>query len=438
MRSIFLLASVVALLVAGFGSALAFTGPLLPKASSPEEVGLSSERLARIDRVIGKEIAEKRLPGAVILVARKGKIAYTYVSGLQDPVKGTPMTVDSIFRMYSMTKPMVAVLAMTLMEEGVFELTDPVSTFLPALKKMQVSVAQRDPATGAVTYTLVPADREIKLLDLMRHTSGLTYGERTDNPLVRDAYAANKIKLVPFEITREQFVDGISKSPLMAQPATFFEYGLSLDLMGAVIEAATGKRLATLLEERIWKPLKMTDTSFWLKPEKQNRLANAFPKDPTSGLKPNWESLDEPFKEPAFDSSGAGSLSTCGDYIRFLQMLLNGGTLDGVRILSRTSVQLMTSDHIDPRITNPLMASEQGIGILGFTNGLGFGVRKDPGMSGIPGSVGEFMWAGTGGTYFWVDPKEQLVTVFCSARPGPTRNYYRKLIKQLVYQAIVD
>jgi CubicO group peptidase (beta-lactamase class C family) len=438
MRRIFLLASAVAFLVAGFGSALAFTGPLLPKASSPEKVGLSSERLARIDRVIGKEIADKRLPGAVILIARKGKLAYTYVSGLQDPVKGTPMTGDSMFRIFSMTKPMVTVAALSLMEEGAIELTDPVSKFLPALKKMQVSVAQRDAATGAVTYKLVPADREITIHDLLRHTSGLTYGERTSNPLVREEYATHKLALAPFAITREQFVDGLSKSPLMAHPATTFEYGLSADLMGAVIEVVTGKRLATVLAERIWKPMKMTDTAFWVRPEKQNRLANAFATDPSDGSKTNLEGLDAPFNEPAFDSGGAGSLSTAGDYIRFSQMLLNGGTLEGVRILSRSSVQLMTADHMDPRITNPLAASEAGLGTLGYSFGLGFGVRTATGMTGIPGSVGEFMWAGAGGTYFWVDPKEQLVTVYMTQRPGPSRGYYRKLIKQLVHQAIAD
>jgi CubicO group peptidase (beta-lactamase class C family) len=438
-RSIMLCLAVTTLLLIGaLGSGAAFSGPPLPKASSPEEVGLSSERLARIERVIGSDIKKKQLPGAVIAVARRGKLAYTFVAGQQDPTQGTPITADSIFRIYSMTKPLVTVAALTLMEEGAIQLTDPVSKFLPAFKRMQVSVPQRDAGTGTVGYVLVPAEREITIHDLMRHTSGLTYGERTSNPLVRDAYVQHRLALAPFALTHAQFVEGLSKSPLVAQPGTMFEYGLSTDLLGAVIEVVTGKRLIAVLEERIFKPLGMTDTAFWVRPDKQGRLVHPFPTDPTDGAKADLHGLDTLSTEPAFDSSGAGSVSTLGDYLRFCQMLLNGGALEGVRILSRTSVQLMASDHMNPRIQNPLAAGEAALATPGYSFGLGGGVRIAAGMAGVPGSVGEFMWAGTGGTYFWVDPKEELIGVYMTQRPGPSRNYYRRLIKQLVYQAIID
>jgi CubicO group peptidase (beta-lactamase class C family) len=426
------------LLIGAVRWSLALSGPMIPKATSPEQVGLSSERLARIDRVIGNEIKDKRLPGAVIAVARRGKLAYTFVGGQQDPTQNLPMARNSIFRIYSMTKPLVTVAALTLMEEGAIQLTDPVSKFLPLLKRMQVSVPQKDASTGAINYVLVPAEREITLHDLMRHTSGLTYGERSSNPLVREAYGQHRLALAPFALTRAQFVEGLSKSPLMAQPGTMFEYGLSTDLLGAVIEAVTGKRLVTALEERILKPLEMNDTAFWVRPDKQSRLAYPFPIDPADGTKADLHGLDSLTSEPAFDSGGAGSVSTVGDYLRFCQMLLNGGSLDGVRILSRSSVQLMAADHMNPRIQNPLVAGEAALATPGYSFGLGFGVRTATGMAGVPGSVGEFMWAGTGGTYFWIDPKEELIGVYMTQRPGASRSFYRKLIKQLVYQAIID
>lgn len=419
----------------GWGALRSDTASLGP--ARPQDQGLSPERLARLDAAITREITDKRLPGAVIGIVRHGRLVHTFVGGLQDPATGTPMARDSIFRMYSMTKAMVVATALTLMEEGRIQLTDPVSRFLPALKGLQVSVPQRDPATGATAFKLVPAERDITVLDLMRHTSGITYGERSPNKPVHEAYKANGLELAPFKLTRAQFVDGLAKSPLMAQPGTTFEYGLSTDLLGAVIEAVTGQRLSAAMQQRLWTPLKMKDTAFWVDAARRARLAQPFAQDPSDRSKPDLHGLDTLATEPAFDSGGAGSVSTLDDYLRFTQMLLNGGTLDGVRVLSRPSVQLMASDHIDARIGNPLAASLATLGTAGWSHGLGVGVRTAAG-TGLPGSVGEITWAGTGGTYFWVDPQEQLAVVYLTQRPGASRAQYRRLIRQLVYQAIAD
>lgn len=419
----------------GWGALHADTASL--SAARPQDMGLSPERLARLDAAIAREIAEKRLPGAVIGIARHGRLVHTFVGGQQDPAKGTPMARDSIFRMYSMTKAMVVATALTLVEEGRLQLTDPVSRYLPQLKGLQVSVPQRDAATGAVAFRQVTAEREITVLDLMRHTSGLTYGERSPNKPVHEAYKAHGLELAPFKLTRSSFVDGLSKSPLMAQPGTTFEYGLSTDLLGAVVEVITGKRLSAAMQERLWTPLKMTDTAFWVNPARQARFAQPFAVDPGDGTKPDLHGYDTMSTEPSFDSGGAGSVSTLADYLRFSQMLLNGGTLDGVRVLSRHSVQLMASDHIDARIGNPMAASLATLGTAGYSHGLGVGVRTADG-AGLPGSVGEITWAGTGGTYFWIDPKEQLAVVYLTQRPGASRSQYRRLIRQLVYQAIAD
>jgi CubicO group peptidase (beta-lactamase class C family) len=236
-------------------------------------------------------------------------------------------------------------------------------------------------------------------------------------------------------MTPAEQVERMAKAPLAHQPGTVWEYSLSSDMLGRVVEAASGKRLSEFLDERLFKPLKMEDTSFWLAREKSSRLAQPLATDPASG-QPN--KVIEVAVQPKNDSGGAGAVSTAADYLRFAQMLLNGGQLDGQRVLSRTTVKLMTSDHLGARINAPLTPGELLLGTPGYTFGLGFAVRQGDGVAGVAGSAGEFMWAGYAGTYFWVDPKEQITAVFMSQAPSPIRAYYRKLVKQLVYQAIVD
>jgi len=406
----------------------------LPSAK-PEQVGLSSERLERVGQALKGEIAKGKLPGAVALVARKGRVAYFESFGLQDKAGAAPMANDAIFRIYSMTKPLVSVAAIMLMEDGRLVLTDPVSLHLPQLTKLQVSAPKADSTFARVTYQMVPTEREMTIQDLLRHTSGLAYGEITANAPVKEAYAkagAYQPSGLPFDArgsTPAEQVTGLSKAPLAHQPGTVWEYSLASDVLGRVVEAASGMRLAQFLQQRLFEPLKMPDSGFSVPAEKMRRLAQPSPDNPVK--------LIDVSAPPKNDSGGAGGVSTAMDYARFSQMLLNGGRLDGARVLSRTSVSLMTSDHL-ARISTPVTPGELLLGTPGYTFGLGFAVRQGPGVAGVPGSAGEFMWAGFAGTYFWVDPKEELLGVLMTQAPSPERAYYRRLFKQLVYQAITD
>jgi CubicO group peptidase (beta-lactamase class C family) len=408
----------------------------LPTAA-PESVGMSAERLKNIAGAFQKEIDRGNMPGVVVMVARKGRLVYSDAIGLQNKATGKPMPKDAIFRIYSMTKPLVSVAAMMLVEDGKLELTDPVSKFLPAMKNMQVSVAKVDAEFARTTYTLVPADREITVQDLLRHTAGLAYANLTQNKAVIDAYVKGGIDADFRNLTPDEEVERVSKAPLIHQPGTFWEYSIAVDVLGRVIEAVSGKRLVDFLDERLLRPLGMKDTAFFVAADKMDRLAEALPVDASSG-QPN--KLYDVASVPNNDSGGGGGVSTAADYLRFAQMMANGGQLDGKRYLSRTTVELMTSDHLGARIQaqSPMTPGEVLLSTQGYTFGLGFAVRPAPGVAGVPGSAGEFMWGGYAGTYFWVDPKEQLVAVYMVQAPSPIRSYYRKLFKQMVYSAIID
>jgi CubicO group peptidase (beta-lactamase class C family) len=433
--------ALAAIVIATTASPPACARELQPFATAaPEQVGMSSERLGRITTMLKKEIADGKLPGAVVMVARKGKIVYSDAIGSQDKDPNTPMKLDSIFRIYSMTKPLASVAAMMLVEDGVIQLTDPISKFRPAFKDMQVSV----PTTGAdgkTIYTNVPAAKPIIVQDLLRHSAGLAYAELTKNEPVKAAYVEAKFSQPGVHeydsrgMTPAEQVERIAKAPLVQQPGTVWEYSMAVDILGRVVEAASGKRLGAFLDERLFQPLKMVDSSFWLPASKTPRLAQPLPVDPTSGQK---ISVLDVSSEPLNDSGGAGALSTATDYLRFGQMLLNGGELDGARVMSRPTIKLMTSDHLGTRIAAPLQPGELLLGTPGYTFGLGFAVRQGDGVAGVPGSAGEFMWAGYGGTYFWVDPKEEIVGVYMTQAPSPIRAYYRRMFKSLVYQALVD
>lgn len=415
-------------------SATALWAQGLP-AAPPESVGMSAQRLGRIGEVFKQEIDKGNLPGVVVLVARKGRLVYSDAFGFQNKDAGKPMSKDSIFRIYSMTKPLVSVAAMMLVEDGKLELTDAVSKFLPAMKGVQVSVAKADPAFAKMTYTLVPAEREMTVQDLLRHTAGLAYANLTQNTPVKEAYAKGGIDEDVRGLTPAEEVERISKAPLAHEPGTYWEYSLATDVLGRVVEAASGKRLAEFLDERLFKPLAMNDTAFFVAKDKLGRLAEALAVDASTG-KPN--KLYDVAAVPNNDSGGAGGVSTAGDYLRFAQMMANGGQLDGKRYLSRTTVELMTSDHLGTRIQAPVTPGEILLGTPGYTFGLGFAVRQGAGVAGVPGSAGEFMWGGFAGTYFWIDPKEQLVAVYMTQAPSPIRAYYRRLFKALVYSAILD
>jgi CubicO group peptidase (beta-lactamase class C family) len=407
--------------------------------AKPEEVGLSSQRLERVGQFFNQEVDQGRIPGVVIAVARKGRLAYYEAYGFRDKPGEAQMPKDAVFRIYSMTKPLVSVAAMILVEEGRLQLTDPVAKYLPAFANLQVSTPKAD-VYGKVSYGLAPLDRPITVQDLLRHTSGLAYGEITANAAVKDAYLKAGVLRgdIDFDargMTPDEEVAGLAKAPLVHQPGTVWEYSLAVDVLGRVVEKASGMRLAAFLEERLFEPVKMTDTGFWVTPDKMQRLAQALPIDPSTGA-PN--KLIDVSAEPKNDSGGAGGVSTAMDYLRFSQMVLNGGSIDETRILSRTTVALMTSDHLGADIGTTVQPGELLLGVKGYTFGLGFAVRKEPGIAGLAGSQGDITWGGAAGTYFWIDPREQLAVVMMMQSPGPTRPWYRREVRQLVYQAIAD
>jgi CubicO group peptidase (beta-lactamase class C family) len=398
----------------------------LPEAS-PESVGMSSERLKRLDATFQKIIDEKELPGVTVMVARKGKLVYQKSFGFQDREKSTPMANDSIFRIYSMTKPIVSVAAMMLVEEGKLQLAEPISKYIPEFKDMKVGVDSVD-ANGTTSFATVPAKRQITVQDLLRHTSGLTYGAPlNDKTTVQRMYKEAGVGLSAKSL--DDFVKALAKVPLQWEPGTTYEYSHSTDVLGKVVEAASGKNLDEFVRERILNPLKMNDTAFILPSEKLSRMAEPQP-DRQTGAR---QVLLDFSKPTTFFAGGHGLASTAGDYIRFCQMMLNGGELEGARILGPRTVAYMASNHVGPNI---------GVGTVwnpgeGYGFGLGFAVRKEPGLAQWPGSVGDYYWGGYAGTYFWMDPKEQLTVTYMSQEIN-RRNHYRILLRDLVYQSLMD
>lgn len=415
---------VVALLSLGFLFAHPVAGAAdpLPRAE-PAQAGFSAAALERIDRFYADEIARDRIPGAVVAIAREGKLVYYKAIGYQDKNKGTPLKTDAIFNLASMTKVMAVVGALTLYEEGRLPLKSPLSAYYPQFGAMQVGVVDG----GGIK--LEPAKQPIFIQDLMRHTSGLTYGARGNTP-IHKMYPPSSAGAA-FAMTGPQFLDALGKLPLLYPPGTTWDYGLSTDVLGLVVEKVTGKTLGGALEERVWSKLGMRDTTFTVPAEKRGRLAHPLPNDPITGKTQDIRVLRE---QPKFDCGGSCAFSTAADYLRFGQMLLNGGALDDVRILSPKTVRLMTSDHLGHNIKNNVAGTEAGRDGYGF--GLGVAVRTQPGVAATNGSVGDYTWNGANGTIFWADPKEQLVVVLMSVGPGEIRKYYREQIAALVYGAM--
>ena len=390
----------------------------LPHAT-PEDIGLSTAGLARLGRVMQNEVQRGRVPGAVALVARRGQLAYHESFGQRDPASGAPMARDSIFRIYSMTKPIVSAAAMMLWEEGRFLLNDPVSKFLPELGDVKVAVAQ-----GA-DLKQVDAERAITIQDLLRHTSGLTYEFRGNGP-VHKMY--NAARIYSRDQSNADQVTALSKLPLLHQPGTKWEYSRSTDVVGRLVEVLSGMSLGQFLQQQLFTPLGMVDTAFHVPVPQQARLAEAFAKDPDTGTGVQLVNVKSP---PKFESGGGGLASTAADYARFLQMMLNRGRLDGVRYLSRKTIELMTADHLGPITGAPDLL------LPGYGFGLGFAIRLQPGIAHVPGSVGQYFWGGLAGTTFWVDPAEQLIAIMMIQAPGQ-RDYFRTLFRDLVYAAFDD
>ena len=397
----------------------------LPRAE-PETVGMSSARLARIGEVLRADIERGRIPGAVLAIARKGKIVYFEAFGYRDKAAGVPMTTDTIFSIASMTKPLATVGALQLYEQGRVLIDDPVSKYLPQFANMQV--ARMDPAEQAILDT-APAARQITIQDLMRHTSGIIYGGR-GSTAVHKLYPASG-SAVAASMTSAEFLDKLGSLPLMYQPGTVWEYGFSTEVLGLVVESITNQTLGKYLQESLFKPLGMSDTGFMVPADKVNRYAKALPNDPDTG-KP--QSVMDSTKPTKFECGGGCAVSTAGDYLRFAQMLLNQGKLDGERILGRKTVEFMTADQLGPGVKNLIGNADPTRADYGF--GLGLAVRRTEGVVRVMGSVGDFSWPGAYGTNWWADPKEELAVVFMAHSPGPIRWHYRQLINALVLQAL--
>jgi CubicO group peptidase (beta-lactamase class C family) len=406
----------------------AFAEEPLPRAK-PEEVGLSSERLARIGETLKADIEAGRIPGAVIAIARHGRLIAFDAYGWRDKASGVPMTTDTIFNIASMTKPMTAVGALMLYEQGKILMNDPLAKYFPKFSGSRV--AARD-AAGEPTTETVSANRPITIQDLMRHTSGLIYGGR-GNTLVHKMYPAGSSDAAR-EYDGAAFMDKLASLPLLYQPATVWDYGFGLDVLGLTIETITKQSLGQYLQANLFAPLGMTDTGFSISVEKATRYAKALPNDPDTG-KPQARTpeLTQPLK---FECGGGCAASTASDYLRFAMMLMNGGRTGEARLLGPRTVAYMLSDQLGPNIKNLVGNADPTRADYGF--GLGLAVRTTPGAVRMMGSVGQFSWPGASGTDWWVDPKEELAVVYMSAAPGPIRWHYRQKINALVYQAIIE
>jgi CubicO group peptidase (beta-lactamase class C family) len=392
---------------------------ILPMASKPEEVGLSSTQLKRLEEVTQKHIDEGLVPGAVMLVARRGKIAWMSVLGRRDVAAGDAMKFDSIFRIYSMTKPIVSVALMQLVEEGKLQVSDPVSKYLPEIGKMKVGVEKT--VDGKPVLQLSDPDRPMTVQDLLRHTSGLVYGSR-GTTLVNQAYIDAKIG--DRANTNAEFVSKLSAIPLKFQPGARWEYGVSVDVQGRLVEVIDGKTLGEALSARVFKPLGMVDSGFQVPADKVVRAAQPGPRPNGEPMTPRFAVNDG----AKYESGGGGMVSTMEDYLRFTTMLANKGELAGKRLLGKQTVAFMTTDHTGNRPGRPPG--------LGF--GLGFEVRTTTGEAALPGSVGEYGWAGNAGTLFWIDPKEQLIAIYMVQVSDPDRVALRNQFRTMVQSAIID
>ncbi|MGD0184189.1 MAG: serine hydrolase domain-containing protein [Roseiarcus sp.] len=384
----------------------------------PEEVGLSRAALERLGEAMEREIAAGRAPGAAMLVARHGKVAFSHALGKLRP-HGPPMPADAVFRIYSMTKPIVSVAAMTLVEEGRLVISDPLAKYIPAFAKTKVGVENGD------GLDLVPLERPITIQDLMRHTSGLTYGFTGVSRVQKLVHAAAPMSQ---DRSAAEHVEALAALPLQHQPGKVWEYSHSTDVLGRVIEIVAGRSLGEVLSERIFAPLGMADTAFYLPDAKRERLAQPFSFDLLTAS--NIDTI-ESRQPPRCESGGGGLVSTIGDYARFLAMASGGGALNGARILGSRTLAFMASDHLGPHVVKNHFLLWPGHGF-----GLGFAVRLEPGIAPRAGAVGEYFWGGVAGTVFWVSPRDALFAILMVQAPEH-REYFRNLFRNLVNAAIV-
>ena len=400
----------------------------LPR-SKMQDIGLSVERLQRLIDVLKRDVESGAVPGAALLLARRGRIACHEAIGFRDREAGAPMALDTLFRIYSMTKPVTSVAAMMLAEEGALSIADPVAAYLPEFASVEVAVDSDSPSvTSLVTE---PLRRPMTVQDLLRHTSGLTYAHLAGPQLKKLYDAAN----IGEDQDNGAFVTKLARLPLAYQPGSTWNYGFSTDVLGRVVEVVSGVTLDRFFAERILTPLGMNATSFG--PIEAARIAEPQI-DKASGKRPP---LRDVTKKPVWLSGGSGLVSTASDYLRFCQMLLNGGELDGVRLLSPNTVKSMSADHLPPGVAygaqmRAMFGALAPVPENGLGFGLGFAVRNETGRCALPGSAGDYSWSGVSGTYFWIDPQEQLIAILMMQAPVQ-RMHYRYLLRQMVYQAVI-
>jgi CubicO group peptidase (beta-lactamase class C family) len=420
---------------------------LAPAPASPESAGMSKARLDRIEQHLkDRYIDAGRFPGTQVLVYRRGKVVHSAVQGFADLERKTPVRDDTIFRIYSMTKPVTSVAFMMLVEEGRVALDEPVHKYIPEWKDLGVFQGGLAPA-----FLTRPPSRPMQIVDLLRHTSGLTYGfQQRSN--VDAAYREMKIGEVVKSGTLQSMIEDLAKMPLEFSPGEAWNYSVSTDVIGYLIGKISGKPFEEFLKERILNPLGMNDTDFFVPAEKAHRLAACYSADPggimsirATNRKGGLTLQDDPTKSsflspPSFISGGGGLCSTAADYLTFCRALLNRGELDGVRLIGPKTLALMASNHLPGGLDLPAMsrslfseASYQGIGF-----GLGFQVTVNPAQTLIPGSAGEYAWGGAASTAFWVDPAEELITIFMTQVLPSSAYPVRRELRTMVYAAITD
>ena len=430
---------------------------LMIKLTRPETVGLSTGRLGRIAARFDRYVDEGKIPGYLALIARRGKTAYLHRYGLRDVEAALPVEEDTIFRIYSMTKPITSVAVLTLYERSLLQLDDPASEYIPAFKELEVFESGDEQR-----WRTAPAEREMTIGDLLTHTSGLTYGHMQAHPV--DAMYRQRKFFEDAEMTLADFAAGLSELPLLFSPGTRWGYSVATDVLGFIIEVVSGKTLDQYFADEILGPLGMVDTAFAIAPEKQARFAANYERDGDG-----FRLIDKPSEstylgQPKLPSGGGGLISTASDYLRFAQMLLNKGELSGARILGRRTVELMTSNHLpggcDLARMGYALASEtrsEGVGMglgarlnlrqggvrtetrhegVGF--GLGGSVLLDPAAAQILASPGEFAWGGAASTFFWIDPREDMTAIFLTQLMPSSAYPIRRELRVLANQAIVE
>ena len=401
--------------------------------TKPEEVGLSSERLERVDAWMRSLVERGKLAGVQTMVARRGRIAWFRSCGLADLARGRRMAPDTIVRIYSMTKPLTSVAAMMLYEQGCFQLDDPITRYLPAFANMRVFAGG-----SRGRWDSVPAERDITFRDLLTHTSGLTYGFM-ESTLVDAMYRDNGIDFQTSPASLGEVVERAAELPLLAQPGAEWNYSIATDVLGHLVAVISGRPFGDFLREEIIRPLGMYDTDFHVPEEKLGRFAANYARGADGALRLIDDPAESPYRSPnRLCSGGGGLVSTASDYMRFCRFMLNKGEFDGVRLLGRKTVELMTANHLRGDMADMGQPRFSESPYLGIGFGLGFSVMLDPAKAQILGTPGEYAWGGAASTAFWIDPAEEMAVILLTQLMPSSTYPIRRELRVLTYQAVID